>query len=253
MSGRRIAAYAGVGILTYLLFLALALPASVLFRWLLPQNGAIEIVAPRGTPWHGEARQLAVSGTSLGRLQWNIHPWALFAGRLDYDLHVNAAATQLDGEAVVEPGGRIALTNVAGFLDLAPVLAWLQLPSGSAVGRARLNIDRLVVDDGRPVVLNGRVALQRLHLLWPKALPLGGYVATFKSDAEGIHGTARDTGGPIDLDATVSVDAHGRYRASGTLAARGNADPLLRQALQFIGTPDASGATHFVFTGRLVL
>lgn len=253
MSGRRIAVYAGVGILAYLLFLALTLPASALFRWLLPQNGAIAVVAPQGTPWHGEARQLTVDGAPLGRLGWQIHPWSLFAGRLDYDLHVHAAATQLDGEAVVKPGGEIALTGVSGFLDLAPVLAWLQLPGGSAVGRAQLNIDKLVVDGGRPTVMTGRITLDRLHLLWPKALPLGGYVATFKTDTKGIHGTARDTGGPIDLDATVNVDTNGRYRATGTLAARGNADPLLRQALQFLGTPDAGGATHFVFTGSLIL
>lgn len=253
MSWRRIALFCGVGLFAYVVFLALTLPASLLFGYLLPARSPIDIIATQGTPWHGEAEQLVVDGSALGRLSWSVHPWALFTGRLDYDLHLHGAMTDLTGEAVLAPGGDIVVTSLNGPFDLGTALKWLQLPPGSASGRLRLQLDRFVFDGRRPTALEGRVTLDHLSALWPKPMPLGGYLATFTTDENGIHGRGRDTGGPIDLDATIDIQPDGRYRAQGTLTPRGNADPALEQALQFLGRTDKSGTTHFSFSGSVTL
>ncbi|HET6725222.1 MAG TPA: type II secretion system protein N [Gammaproteobacteria bacterium] len=253
MSWRRIALFTGVGLFAYVLFLALTLPASLLFGYLLPPRSPISIVASHGTPWHGEADQLVVNGSALGRLSWSVHPWTLFTGRLDYDLRLHGAMTQLTGEAVLTPGGKIVVTNLNGPFDLATALKWLQLPPGSATGRLRLQLDQFVFEGRTPTTLEGRVTLDHLSALWPQPMQLGGYLATFTTDDNGIHGRARDTGGPIDLDATIDIQKNGRYRAQGTLTPRGNADPSLKQALQFLGRTDKGGTTRFSFGGSLAL
>ncbi|HET7570058.1 MAG TPA: type II secretion system protein N [Gammaproteobacteria bacterium] len=254
MSWRRIALFSGVGIVAYLFFLALTLPASMLFRWVLPANGPIAVVAPQGTPWHGQAHQLRVNGAVLGRVSWSVHPWALFTGKLDYDLRVHGAATELTGEAVLAPGGKIVVTNVHGPLDLTPALGWLHLPANSATGRITFDLDRFVMADNHPTALVGRITVDHLHAQWPQPMDLGGYVATFTTDANGIiHGRAHDSGGPIDLDATVTVSKNGQYQCRGTMTARGNAAPGLKQALGFLGRTDNNGATHFAFSGNLTM
>lgn len=250
---RRIALLAGAGLFFYLLFLALTLPASAIFRWVLPANGNIAIVAPQGTPWSGEARALVVDGAALGRVSWSIHFWPLFLGRLDYDLHVHGTATDLTGEAVIKPGGAIALQNVDGQLDLATLLPWFGLPAASAGGRVQLAIDRLILDHNRPTALDGRITVDHVQALWPQPMPLGGYVAIFTTGDKGIRASARDTGGPIRLNGNLSVDGSGRYQASGTLAARTGADANLKQALRFLGTTDTAGTTHFRYSGSLKL
>lgn len=255
MNWRRILLFSGVGVLAYLLFLGLTLPASLLFGWILPPQSPVTVVAPQGTPWHGEARELRINGSPLGRVSWRVHPWALFTGRLDYDLSVHGDMTQLTGEAVLTPGGKVIATGVKGPLNLATALRWIELPipPNSASGRLNLNLDKFVFENRRPTALVGRIALERLHALWPQPMPLGSYLATFSTDDSGIHGRARDTGGPIDLDATIDVNNSGQYRAQGTMMPRGNADPNLKQALQFLGRTDSSGMTHFSFSGSVEL
>lgn len=250
---KRAAAYMGVGAVAYLLFLALTLPASVLFSRVIPAGSGITVVAPQGTPWHGEARQLQVAGAPVGHVTWSIHPLSLFTGRLDYDLYVHAATTDLRGEAALSPGGTVTLNGVTGQLDLVTALAWLRLPPNSATGRLSFNLDRFVLEDRRPTALDGKMTLDRLRVLYPQSTELGGYAATFKTDAHGIHGQAHDSGGPVNLDAVISVTPDGRYETRGTLTARAGASAGLRQALGLLGSTDAHGVTHFVFTGDTTL
>jgi general secretion pathway protein N len=251
MSTRRILLFGGIGVAAYLLFLALTLPAHLLLGWLLPANAPVRLGTPVGTPWHGQARQLQIGGSRLGRVSWHIHPWALFTGRLDYDLHVQGEMTRLDGEAALSPGGKIVVSNLRGPLALSAVLPWFQLPlpPNSATGRLVLDLDRFVFADRRPTTIRGRIKLNKLNALRPQPMPLGGYVATFSTNDSGIHGRARDTGGPIHLDATITIKKNGHYQARGTLTPRGDADAHLKQVLPFLGRTDDDGNTHFSFSG----
>jgi general secretion pathway protein N len=253
MSWRRIALFAGVVATAYVLFLALTLPASLLFGWVLAPDSPLGIASPQGTPWHGHAGELIYDGSSLGRVSWDVHPWALFSGRLDYDLAIDSAMTHLQGEAVLTSSGKITATDIRGPLALSTALEWLTLPlpAGAASGRLRLDLDRVVLENNRPTVIKGRVALDDLHALWPRPMPLGAYVAGFKTNDNTIQGHAHDTGGPLDLDATIHIKPNGRYQLHGTITPRGNAKSGLKQALGYLGRTDSSGTTHFSFSGDL--
>jgi general secretion pathway protein N len=253
MSGRRIALLAGVGIAAYILFLALTLPASVLFGWVLAPGSPLGVMSPQGTPWHGHANALTYDGSALGRVRWDVHPWALLAGELDYDLAVDAPMTHLQGNAVLTTGGKIVASNITGPLALSTALQWiaLPLPAGAANGQLRLHLDRVVLKNNRPKLIKGRIKLDDLHALWPQPMPLGDYVATFKTSDNNIEGRAHDTGGPLDLDAAIDIKPNGRYQLHGTITARGQAKPGLKQALGYLGRTDSGGTTHFSLSGDL--
>lgn len=255
MNARRILLFSGVGIVAYVLFLALTLPAAVLFDWVLPAQGSVTVVAPQGTPWHGHADQLRIDDAPIGRINWSVHPWALFTGQLDYDLRVRGEITELSAEAVLTPDGKVVVTDLRGPLPVSTAMQWmnLPLPPNSASGQLMLDLDRFVFAHRRPTAIVGRIGLAKLHALWPTRMRLGDYIATFTTNKDGIHGHARDTGGPIALDAKINVNNQGHYQTHGTLKARGNADPSLEQAIRFIGQTDQGGTTHFSFGGSLKL
>lgn len=95
--------YVGLGLLSYLFFLVVFLPASWL-AWGATRlsHDAVQIATPQGTVWNGRG-QLQVHGAlgaqSLGDLQWRVNPLWLAFGRLQVKLRGLGAS---DGEAELE-------------------------------------------------------------------------------------------------------------------------------------------------------
>lgn len=229
MSGRRMACwFAGSLVLALLLSAPLQL---ILPRLSLPALSATRV---DGSLWRGTLHQAQWRGAALGDLRVGLSPLPLLAGRQRLWLRT--------------PHARLALQDgrVHGIADAHGVLP---LPSLSgATLRASLEGARMLFEDGACRDAGGRV---RIELALPgDALPpmlLAGTPA-----CAGRSGTlamaSEDTAGPLLLEATLTVDADGRYGLQ-TLAR--SDDPGIRAVLLAAGFQAAPGGLSRVDTGQL--
>jgi len=233
-------------VLLFLVTVIVRLPA----RWALrfaPADVVCE--APEGSVWHGACARLQAAGVSIGPVSWRLHPLPLLIARVDAD--VTSSDARLAGEASIalRSGGRISARALHTQMQLDSGLL-AAFPQGWQ-GQLRLNLDSLEFQAGRLATLSGTVDVDSLAQLSP-SMPLGSFELQFApaSGSPGaIHGTLRDTAGPLVVAGTVQYAAASGYEINGTVAARADATPELAKAVELLGEADAQGRRPFSLAG----
>jgi hypothetical protein len=232
-----------------LLAFALAFLARLPARWLpalLPQG--VVCVEPSGTVWDGACANFEARGLRAGALRWSLHPLRLLGGRAAATLRVSQPLATLEGEFALTPGGAIEAHGVRGTLALAPGGLLPGIP-GDLDGRVALALDELVLRERAVRALRGRIEVQDLRQRTSEGpLPLGGYELLFggEADASGnVSGSLKDTGGPLDVQGTLTLTPAPGYLLNGTVATRPSAPPVVVRQIAFLGSPDAAGRRPF--------
>lgn len=230
MSGRRLALwFTGAFALALLLCLPLQL---VLPRLSLPPG--LSATGVEGSLWRGRLRQARWRGAELGELQLGLSPLPLLAGRQQLWLrgpHLHLALQ----------GGRMR------GIDKAQGVLPLPSPPGLAL-RASLEDARMRFDADGCRDAGGRVRIEAT--LPGDALPpllLSGTPACDGRSGR-IALLPEASGGPLVLEATLSIEADGRY-ALQTLAR--SDDPAIRSALLAAGFQDAGGGLSRADAGHI--
>lgn len=239
-----------LGIGAFLILALTTLPARVVLGRL--DTDVVRIAGVQGTLWNGRAEVLQVAGIHLGSVNWKVHILPLFTARLSADVKV----TRTDGFAE----GRVMLSARAVSLgELSASLPLAMLPShvnpGAWVGTANARFEELVLRDGWPVTATGSLELH--DLTGPSARPanVGSYRVVFPAAAERgadvLAGDVSDLGGPLQITATVQLQADRSYSLEGLVAAKPETPPDVARALQFLGPADAQGRREFSLAGTM--
>jgi hypothetical protein len=70
--------------------------------------------------------------------------------------------------------------------------------------------------------------------------------------AEGeLDAKIEDTGGPFDVEARLTLGKDRSFLLEGMIASTGSVPDQIRQALELLGPPDASGRREFSVAGSL--
>ncbi len=216
-----------------------ALPASIATH-LLP--AAVHAEDFSGSLWHGSAGRITVNARDAGALEWRLHPAPLLHRRVAADLHWVKGGFVLDGALGLE-GDALSAADVQGggpiedLRDFGLALGWrgtarVQIKELKAsIGAARADLQSAVGDISVSDLASPQVAA---------GANLGGYSLHFNDPAIAPDADATavlaDTGGPLELDATIHFSAKERRGIlSGTVKARADAPADLRAELDNIG------------------
>ena len=74
-----------------------------------------------------------------------------------------------------------------------------------------------------------------------------------ESSGDVVKGVLKDNGGPLQVDGILIYQPNGDYQFSLSLSARNPGDSQLRQALRFLGTPNAAGKVSLSRRGHIDL
>ena len=232
----------GAAILTFLITLLLRLP----LRWVsghLPSG--VQCTDAHGTLWHGGCGRLAVAQLDLGAARWQLHGLRLLAGRLSAEVETQRSALAIRGTLGRTIGGRITGEQLQLQYALGSGLI-PQLPSLDGAVSARF--DELVIDGMRVDKVRGWLEARDLVQVGTERLALGSYRIEFDRPpaADGsITGKVRDLGGPLDMQATLTLTGAPGYLLQGTVLARPEASATLVRQISFLGSPDADGRRSF--------
>jgi len=223
-----------IGLAAALAVVIFAVPASIATRFLPPEVHAEDF---SGSIWHGSAGKISVDARDAGALEWRLHPAALLGMQVSADVHwvkvgfVVDAAVNIDRQGVsahaVKGGGPIE-----DLRDFGVAAGWR--------GTADINFSELKSDLVRPLAAVGDIKVSNLTSAQiAQGTDLGGYdlrLAAGDVAADGgMTAQLTDTGGPLDLQAVISLSAKERTgMLTGTLRERPEAPAVLRSELEGI-------------------
>ena len=223
------------------------LPAS----WLLPLLPAqVHCSAADGSLWHGHCADLSVAQLHVGDTRWTLAAPPLLLGRLALQLAVDGDDFKGSGDIALGFGGHLQARNVHAELALAR----LQLPlPADWTGRATLELRQATLEHSRLQTLDGELRILDLQQQNP-AVALGDYALRFdpaRNTGGHFTGQLRDLQGPLSVSATLGFNSDLAWQIDGLVGARGEIPDDMRQVLQLMGEPDASGRYHLAASGTM--
>ncbi len=262
MPGR--VAWIGLGVGAYLVFLLASFPAATAYRYVEPavmrlagaDPGALRLTGLEGTLWSGRAALGSAGGFALHDIRWELNVPRLLTGRAAGHLQAGLPDGFVSADVSASPS-RVELRGVRASTNLPSLDALL--PIKGMQGLVSLTLDRARVENGRPTSIVGQARLAQLAVppLMPGAgstlIALGNYAIQLKdTGGKGIAAAFHDTGGPLEVSGTLTLDSQYNYKLEGYAAPRADAPKELVQGLAFMtGEPDAKGRRRFSLSGSL--
>ncbi len=252
MPGKR--SWLALGAGAYVAFLLASFPATAAYRWFAPPE--LGLTGIDGTVWSGRAAVGSVAGLAIRDVAWDIAPWRLLLGSVGG----RAEARLADGFASTgfRAGPRRTVLDGLQISTSVPVLEPL-LPVQGTSGLLSASFARLELERGWPIRAEGEVRLRDLQVtpFIPTAggqlIALGDYAIVFANGGgEALAAEIRDTGGPLEVQATLTLDRDRAYRLEGTVRPRPSASRDLVQGIEIMtGEPDPAGRRPLGLTGSL--
>ncbi|MBN1237164.1 MAG: type II secretion system protein N [Gammaproteobacteria bacterium] len=254
MSTRHVFIALGIG--AYLAFVLSSMPAAVGYRLLNAVSpDTVRLSGIEGTVWSGRAALGSAAGLPLRDVTWRAQALPLLLGRVA--AHVQARLSDGFVETDVRAGTSAVLLNELRISTSVATLAPL-IPLQGASGQLSVSLARLRLEGGWPTRAIGEARIAELQVppLLPSGggelIPLGSYDVAFVEAETGIAARIRDTGGPLQVEGSLTLTPDRRYALEGRAAARPDAPPELVQGLEIMaGEPAAGGLRPFSLTGSL--
>lgn len=250
--------YLALGFPLYLLFLIALFPAAQAWRFAAePLERAmpdLKLAMLDGSVWSGRAGMVAFRKAMVGELNWQLSPWPLLLGKAQITALLQSDDGYLQSHLSTPlGGGAIELAGIEGQLPLAELLRFTPYLPVVLDGRVSLNLPVLeLTADGRPLRAEGTVIWHQAAMSAPQALSLGDLQVVLRTEAEGqLIGEISDRGGPLKVTGAVQLSPDGSYRVNGTVSAAPDAPAEVKQALGWLGKPDAQGRYRLSYSGKM--
>ena len=252
----RLLFYIGLGLLSYLIFLVVFLPAGWL-AWGAARlsQGTVYIGTPQGTVWSGRG-DLQIHGAlgsqSLGNLQWRVNPLGLVLGRLQVRLRGLGSG---DGEAELQVARRYMQVESLRVTLPVQIAGLVYAPAGffAPTGQLQLDVPQLEVNASG---LHGNATV-----LWRGAggrftgdTSLGDYRIELDGRGETAGIKLSTVTGRLELTGTGQwrVAGDGDLRFTGHAVAKSDAAQL-EPLLNALGRDQGGGRRPITFASRVPL
>jgi hypothetical protein len=244
-----------------LLWVAVALVAvAAIAAWTFPAGLAYRLAGDTlfplrlhdlgGTVWSGHAGHVDLLGYDLGTLDWRLQPLPLLHGE-SVAQFVLAGPIASGSGSVRRSGAQTEFDDTVLHVPARVAAPALAIPALELLGTLDIRIASVRLLGMRFERAAGTVLWRGAAVAGAAQARLGDLQATFSPAADGgISGVVQDLGGPLEVAGAFHASI-GRYDAQARLAARGDV-PQVREALQYIGQPQADGSRVLEIRGRLL-
>lgn len=244
-----------LAVAVFLVGLIVKLPAGVAANLVTRMNPGVAIAVAEGSIWEGRFAKVTVAGRTVDSVHWDLHALDLLLFRITADTDIALGGDRLRATVSTRSGKNVDIRNLRGTLDLEQLESLRLLPGRVAQGELLLDVTSLALRDNVPVEASGRIQLSGLRSPLLSGAQLGAFTGKLSTADNGIELDFRDTPGqsdaPLELQGNAILSADGSYRAQGNIRPTSNTPEALRNGMQFLGQPDASGRYRFSFNGRL--
>lgn len=238
--------YAVAVAVAYVFFLIATLPASHAYGFFKDRVGSLHLYGIEGTLWSGHAAQADFRQRDLGQLRWELLARKLLLGQLELVLQAQSNTNRINLTISRALTGKVRIRQLDAAVPLAELPGLASIGPVKTQGLLNMDLRDVTVDDGIVTGGSGRMTWRGAGFAAPQPVALGDFELDFSSDAGGVKGVLRDSGGPLQAQGTLLLKADASYQFTGALAAR---DPQLAEGLKFLGTPGPNGAVNVTWSG----
>ena len=238
------------GLLFYLLFLLINLPASVVWS-MAPQEikSSIRINNMHGSAWSARADDIVIRGFELGKAKWTVNPFMLALGKLGGNIHIRHALGQLESGYNLSSDQRIELADVNGEFSAAILDA--AIPPFMLTGTIHSELDTVEIQGRTLFAATGNLQWRNASITGVADVPLGNLTFKATPEAKVTKLQVTNEGGVIAISGDIRVTGNGRYRLNLLLSSRDKQNTDLKNMLAVLGRADAQGRVRFSQAGRL--
>lgn len=238
-------------ITTFVLTLALGLiimfPARVAIGWFVPSEIAISGI--KGSVWSGSADEAAVNGIYLRDVRWDLNTLRLFTGGLSYSVEATPASGFFDSDISISFDGALSLSDLTAALPLELFADLIGVPG--LKGSANLVFERVEIVDGLPIAADGTVQVANLIIPAVGRESLGGYMAEFFTQNNGIVASIEDTDGVLDMAGSLELRTDRSFKFTALANAKPEAPQHLHRQLQQLPPANDRGQRELRLEGVL--
>jgi general secretion pathway protein N len=244
-----------IGLIAYVVFLLVTIPASFLTGYILPSVQSargVKLSSVHGSIWKGYAVDASVNQFNLGKLDWTLNGWGLLLGDVDLKLKFKNDTGRGSGYVSLGFSGALNAEDVDLQFPseaLQPLLYGLPI---SFSGDLRGNIKSMEIRQGKVFKNEGRIVWQSAALRAPQNIELGSFLITLEPVNNDTKVKITDEQqGPVVADIGIMVKANGEYRLNGWLQARDESQQHITEALRLIGRADNTGKFWVSYNGQM--
>lgn len=252
---KRIVLYVVFGLIFYLLFLIVEMPASW-FAWGLNRytGGTVQLDPITGSLWHGNGRLVIYYPQNvphdLSSVEWRINPFWLFAGRIQMNWQANAQDSNINttirmgsGQAeLLDTEAVFPAQSISNFYPAATLI--------SPQGQVRLHIDKLTVDQNGMTGV-GDIQWQGAGSSLTTVQPLGDYRLEINSAGKNANLKLTTVSGDLNLTGQGQWQLQtGQIQLTGIAMPRGRAAEL-EPLLKLFGQDQGNGKRALALNGQL--
>lgn len=243
--------YTIIGLVSYLLFLLFMLPAARVVPF-LPGEISERVYGLSGTLWSGQAEVVMVDGLRLEGVSWELLSSQLFTGRLAVKVALKNSDADISGIVAQSVMGQQHLTDLQGELDISVIRPLLKKVPAELDGRLFANFETLIVEQGRPIEAQGRIAWQKAAVSSPWQISLGAYRADVTTDEAGVIVVKlTDNKAKLGLAGQAQLNPQGAYQIDLELEPKDTSQPALTNVLRLIGRAGSDGKYPIKTSGQL--
>ena len=236
-----------IGLVVALIGLIVMFPARVAYRWFAPAEFVASGIS--GTIWNGHAQEATANGFYLRELSWDFLPAKLFTGKIGFALESRFATGFLEGQLALGLTGNVYASGLRCALPLEN-LQTIPFVAGSR-GMLSADFSRLQINNGLPVVADGKLEIAGLMNPLLHREPIGGFRAEFFTQESGVTASIEDTAAVIDLAGSLQLGADGKYQFLAQVSAVDSTPPSVREQLRFLGSANERGQHELRLEGQL--
>jgi len=226
-----------LAVLGFATILLVRLPASWLTGFLPPNIVCANV---SGTAWEGSCSRVTFNGAPLGNLNWELHPAALFRGKLAAFVDLTNGENFVRSDVEVGSGETYIAHNLQAQMPLDPS----PIPGVSTgyTGNVSVNLTSLRVEKGVITEIEGQAESTSLYSK-QEQMVIGAYSVSFPKAAPGAEpvGTVMSLDGPVEFEGKVTLTREPGYRIDGRVRPKSDTPPAIVEQLRVLGTPDAEG------------
>ena len=221
----------------YVSALVVLMPMRVIVG-VLPFPPAVELHGVDDAAWAGTVQALLVAGKHLGSLDYEMSPWSLLLGEIQYSLVLHTGAGRVD--AIVNRSlwtGAVSLRNVRGEVDAALFRDLLPVASVTR-GELFVALDSMAVQLGEYLHVQGRVEWRDLVVGFDDAIRFGTVDFELRPENAGTLVELASRDGEVLATGNVFIDAEGGFESRIELQAGDALTVAGRGLLNLVGSVD---------------
>ncbi len=241
------------GIITYLVFLIISMPAAPVLSQLHRFLPSVSIQGISGSLWDGSAAAITINRQyTLNNTDWNFRGWHLFKGEVSAQINTHYQQQAVSGNFDIHPSGKITAHNVNAGMEAATLAQLARLPLAELSGRVSLKIDQLEWQQGRVPHAVGRLQWNNAAVTVAETARLGDIViALTKNQKWPLHASISNRGGEIKLEGEANVSEDGNYSLNLNMLPDKSASSNVRSSLSMIAKPRPNGSYQLNNNGNL--